>query len=93
MNKLSFDANREQTNALQGLAYWIADNAYIIERYGADDPERENVKKTISMAFDELDTLRVPFWVQNVVICFAEDWRRYKAAYLSAFLKTKNIYI
>ncbi len=93
MNKLRFDANTEQTNALQGLAYWIADNAYIIERYGADDPERENVKKTISMVFDELDALRVPFWVQNVVICFAENWRKYKAVYLSAFLETKNIFI
>ena len=93
MNKLKFNANREQTNALQGLAYWIADNAYMIERYGADDPERQTTTKTIELIFDELDALRVPFWVQNTVVCFAENWRRYKAVYLSAFLETKNIFI
>ena len=90
---LKFEASKEQKHALEGLAYWIADNAYIIERYGADDPERENVKKTISMIFDDLDALRVPFWVQNTVICFSENWRKYKETYLSSFLKTKNIYI
>ena len=93
MKALRFDATKEQRDALEGLAYWIADNAYIIERYGINEPELENVRKTISMIFDKLDALYVPFWVQNTVICFAENWRNYKEKYLSSFLKTKNIYI
>ena len=90
---LKFEANNKQKCALEGLAYWIADNAYIIERYGADEPELKTVNKTISLLFENLDALCVPFWVQNAVICFSENWRKYKETYLSSFLKTKNIYI
>ena len=60
---LRFDANTEQRRALEGLAYWIADANYILERYGVNEPEREIARKTIFSMFDELDVLRVPFWV------------------------------
>lgn len=89
--KLRFNANREQRNALEGLAYWIADYSYIKERYGYHDPELENVHKTIVLAFDELDKLGVPFWVQNHVICWAYDWRRTKQQYLSKAMERYNI--
>ena len=90
---LKFTANRKQKNALEGLAYWIADNAYIIERYGPKEPELKNVRKTISLILDELDSAGVPYWVQNSVICFAENWRNYKEKYLSDVMKAKNIYM
>lgn len=90
---LTFDCTQEKYNALCGLAYRIADNAYMIERYGADDSEieRKQNHKTIIGLFDELDSMRVPFWVQNTVICWAENWRAYKTDCLtSAFDKYKN---
>ena len=90
---LTFDCTQAAYNALCGLAYRIADNAYMIERYGADDTktEREQNRKTISGLFAELDSMRVPFWVQNTVICWAENWRTYKTDCLtSAFDKYKN---
>lgn len=90
-NRLQFTANCEQRRALEGLAYWIADYSYIKERYGYDDPELEMVHKTITQAFDELDKIEVPFWVQNHVICWAHDWRNTKSQYLSNAMKRYNI--
>ena len=82
-----------QYNALEALAYWIADVNYITERFGADDPEHERAHKTVCMWFEDLDRLQVPFWVQNTVIFWAEDWRRYKTEYLDNYLKSKNIFV
>jgi len=91
MKELKFTATHEQTKELEGLAYWIADYNYISERYGQEDPEIKRTEKTINLVFDNLDRLGVPFWVQNTVIAFSENWRRYKEIYMSDYLKTKNI--
>ena len=90
---LNFEYTREQYNALDGLAYRIADNAYMIERYGIDgsQKERDENHKTIVDLMEKLDSLCVPFWVQNSVIVWAENWRNYKEQYFGSFLKTKNI--
>ena len=47
MKKLHFNATREQRNALEGLAYRIADTAYMRERYGNSEPELKQNEKTI----------------------------------------------
>lgn len=91
MKKLFFNATKEQRNALEGLAYRIADSAYMRERFGNDEPELKQNEKTISGLFDELDRMGVPFWVQNSVICFAENWRQYISTYMSDYLARKNI--
>lgn len=91
---LTFKLNKEQLKALEGLAYWIADENYIIERYGIEDPEITKCRETITKCiFPECDNLNIPFWVQNAVICFSENWRQYKSVYLVSFLKTRNIII
>lgn len=90
---LKYELSKEQYNELEGLAYWISDAAYIRERSGNDDPELSQVDKTIRLTFDCLDRLKVPYWVQNTVICFAENWRRWQEIYLDNYLKTKNITI
>ena len=87
-----FTLTKPQYNALEGLAYWIADSNYLKERYGSEEPELQVCRDTIEKSlFPELDELGVPFWVQNIVIGFAENWRRYKETYFSSFLKSKNI--
>lgn len=92
MKKLYFKVTKEQRNALDGLAYRIADSAYMRERFGNDEPELKQNEKTISGLFDLLDRLKVPFWVQNSVICYAEDWRRYKSSYMPEWLlRNRNI--
>lgn len=93
MKKLYFKVkNIDQVYALRGLAYHVADVNYIKEKYGADDPEYKKADSNVLYQFEILDRLGVPFWVQNSVICFAENWRRYKSEYLEDWLlKNRNI--
>ena len=93
MQSLQFTLTQEQYNALSGLAYRIADNAYMLERYGAKDSEIERAEnhKTITGLFDQLDALRVPFWVQNTIICAFENWRRYKTEYVYQVLECRGV--
>ena len=70
-----FTATRDQSNELEALRYWIAEKAYTQEREPADAVELHRIGETIRGIFDKLDRLGVPFWVQNSVLCWAEDWR------------------
>lgn len=89
---MSYIYTSEQYSLLEGLAYRIADSAYMAERYGEDaSAEQEQNRKTLAGLFEQLDALAVPFWVQNSVIAFAEDWRRYKSQYLNSYLNSRNI--
>ena len=92
-NMLKFEYTNEQRNALEGLAYRIADNAYMIERYGREEvqPELAENHKTICGLFETLDKLSVPFWVQNTVIFWAENWRDYKEQYFTTAMEKNNI--
>lgn len=92
MKKYDITITKEQFRKLEGLAYWIADTNYIRERFGDDDPELKKCRDTISMIFDELDAIKTPFLVQNVVIAFSENWRRYKEQYLQSYLHNRGIY-
>lgn len=87
-----FEATKEQTSSLEALAYWVADESYIRERFGTKDPEIEICKRTISeCVFPECDRLKIPYWVQNCVICFAENWRAYQSFYLKNAMESKGI--
>ena len=91
---LSGTLNRAQYNALDGLAYWVADLHYMREKWGDNDPELTRARATIEKCcFPELDRLNVPFGVQNSVIVWAENWRNTKQQYLTEFLKSKNIFV
>ena len=49
MSKLYFKvSNLQQRNALQGLAYHVADVNYIKEKYGAGDPEGRTAPPSVS---------------------------------------------
>lgn len=72
----TFAATREQRDELEGLAYWIADRAWSRERGKLDEYEERRTGDTIRAIFDALDRLGVPYWVQNAVCRWAEDWRR-----------------
>lgn len=72
----TFAATSEQRDELEGLAYWIADRAWSREHGLLDEHEDQRTDKTIRAIFDALDRLGVPYWVQNAVCRWAEDWRR-----------------
>nr|DAF27540.1 MAG TPA: hypothetical protein [Caudoviricetes sp.] len=80
-----------QFRALEGLAYWIADEKHIKTEFGEDEPELQHTRETIKACFDELDKLKVPFWVQNTAIMFGQNLQRYKTEYIKEYMKTKNI--
>lgn len=90
---LDYKLNQDNYNKLCGLAFRIADNKYMVERYGLKDTEAERAKnhKTIVMLFDELDAGGVPFWVQNYSIAFGENWRRYKTDHLYYWLRARGV--
>lgn len=90
---LKFKATAKQKSLLQGLAYWIADNRYMREKYGDSDPELKIVDDTIHALFNSLDRAEVPFWVQNSVIICAENWRRYHSIGIESDLKKRGITI
>lgn len=91
---LYFKCTKEQRKALEGLAYWVADENYIRERFGENDPDIKTCHDTITKCiFPECDRLNIPFWVQNSVICIGENWRKYKEFYFSTLLAEKNIYV
>ncbi len=70
---IKIELNKKQFAELEGLSYWIADLHYMRERFGDDEPELIRCRKTIELSFDVLDSLGVPHWVQNTVICWAEN--------------------
>lgn len=73
---MTFAATREQRDNLEGLAYWVSDRAWSREHGLLDEHEDQRTDKTIRAIFNALDRLAVPYWIQNAVICWAEDWRR-----------------
>lgn len=89
-----YNYTREQYNALDGLAYRIADNSYMVERYGNTGAGQELQENdlTIRGLFNDLDRLAVPLWVQNAALAFGRDWRRYESSSLAAWLESRNIY-
>lgn len=77
---------QKEIKELEYLARWTADLYYIRERFGADDPAAEVSRGSIKLAFELLDKLGVPYWLQNSAMYFAEDWRRYRAMSLWKWL-------
>lgn len=73
---MTFTATREQRDELEGLAYWVSDRAWSRERGELDEYEDSRTDSTIRAIFDALDRLGVPYWVQNAVCHWAENWRR-----------------
>lgn len=71
-----YAATPAQRAELEGLAYWIAERAWSREHGKLDEYEDRRTGDTIRAIFDALDRLGVPYWVQNSVIVWAEDWRR-----------------
>lgn len=91
MEKLHFEASRAQRGELEGLAYWIADRAHGRERGELDMYEEERTGETLRAIFHGLDRLGVPLWVQNDVIGWAEDWRRYLSEDFAAAMRKKGV--
>ena len=90
--RMTFSATQEQYSELEGLAYWISRiSRGLEENDGETDPEIESMRKTVNFIFDRLDEEKVPFWVQNSVLAWAEVWRNTKQEYFSEAMKKRGI--
>lgn len=79
-----FTATERQFKILAGLTYWIFEKAYTAERDPDDSEMLKNAGMSIKNCFDDADAACIPFWVQNAVIAYAENWRKYKNSYFDA---------
>ena len=70
--------NDKQLKELEGLAYWLAEQAYTAERYPDDAEELARCHENIIYRFKRADELKIPWAVQNHVIAFGQNWRKYK---------------
>lgn len=86
-----YQANKRQFGALEGLAHWCAEYYYTLERFGADDAEMPAIRKGMSFCMDRCDALGVPYWAQNAVLAWAENWRATKAEYFDAAMARRGI--
>ena len=87
---IAVDVTDEQMKELEYLARWRADLAYIMERFGPDEPEAQVSRKTIEYSFTMLDKKSVPYWLQNVALAYGEDWRNRERESFTSFLKRKG---
>lgn len=83
--------SRDQLNALEGLAHWIAELNWLRERKEEDAHWFEQARESIALCFKRCDVLGISFRTQNSVIVWAEDWRNLKREGVSDMLKRKNI--
>lgn len=95
LSKMTFNEKLKIQNELESLSYWITQNQYaIIEK---DPIEQARCDRTIRLIFDALDSLKVPFYVQNAVIAFASDIkcvnRQYLYQYFEENYQNENIYV
>lgn len=89
---LTFNIDQTQYNILLGLRHWMAVKAKMIERYPADyEKERDSIHKTIVSLFEDADRHGLPFWVQNIVCGYQDDWRHSLDTYLYQDLEKRNV--
>lgn len=92
-NMLTYTLNHEQFSELQGLAFHIAVKYKMYEREPDNTADINELHKTILDHFTYLDRLQVPFWVQNYIICWAEEWRNTLLTDTRSFLEKNNVFV
>lgn len=85
--------SREQFRVLEGIAFWRAEIAWTVEKYGADDVDLPKFRASLESLLDEADRKAIPWAVQNNVLVFAENWRAEKSCYLDCVLREKGVQV
>lgn len=86
-----FNYNGQQFKALEGVAYWAQEIAYVLECFGENDADLPRLRDSLRASFTECDRLAVPGWVQNRAAEFGHDWRLYASTYIDLYLYWYNI--
>lgn len=88
---MTFSVNSAQLAELQGLAMHVAGLNYERERHGENQPEIVKFRDNVSYCLDACDRAGVPFWVQNIVLAWASDWRSYAQEYTETALQRRGV--
>lgn len=88
---MTFSVNSAQLAELQGLAMRVADLNYELERHGESCPEIVKCRDNVSYCLDACDRAGVPFWVQNIVLVWASNWRSYAEEYTETALQRRGV--
>ena len=86
-----FICTKKQANELDGLAFWVAELYNIRELFPNDRRNLDRCGASIRFAMDQLDRLAVPFWAQNAVINWAENWRNISSHDLKQAMKSRGV--
>lgn len=89
---MMFTANKKQSDALRGLAFWAAQREYAREYYGTDSPEASEARKSERLAEDVAAKNGVPDWVGAAVVFWAGEWRRYSDGAMRRVMERKGIF-
>lgn len=85
--------NSRQLSILEGIAYRIADINFLKAKYGDDaEHEIEASRKTMKSLFADADRENIPFFVQNTVICYFEDFTKYLETSVTSYLTNHKHY-
>ena len=89
MIKLEMVCNSAQWAALEGLAYWKQQESYEREANGETlDAVRfsENVRESMK----ECEKAKIPNWLGNAVLVYAENWRNYMVSDMLHYLNKRG---
>lgn len=86
-----FICTKKQAKELDGLAFWVAELYNIRELFPNDQRNLDRCDASIRFAMDQLDRLAVPFWAQNAVINWAENWRNISSHDLKQAMKSRGV--
>lgn len=89
---MRYHINRNQYRALEGLAHWCYQAARCSAENDADG-ERQ-ARETLATFPAALDRLCIPWWMQNAVSAWAQDFRapgNIREAYLDQMLSRRCV--
>ena len=89
---MKFTVNRAQYRALEGLAHWCYQAARCDAEH--DTEGSEQARQTLATFPAQLDRLGIPYWVQNTVSAWAQDFRapgNIREAYLDQAMRRRGI--
>ena len=84
--------NRTQFRALEELAHWCYQAARCAAENDAEGAEQ--ARQTLATFPAELDALNIPWWIQNAVSVWAQDFRapgNIREAYLDQMLSRRCV--
>ena len=71
---MKYKYTHRQYLQLESLAY----NLFILRFKEEDEYNKKVLRDTVKFTFDILDSLNVPYWVQNEIIFYVEQRLKYK---------------